>query len=1175
MTFFTRPTSPALDEILGQKFPVLDHGFVRVVDYMGNDGAIVQAARVSYGGGTKTPQEDANLIRYLMRHRHCYAAYMQVLTVQGWKRWDECGPTETFLVPDPATRTYQRETCALETFDVDEKLVTYSNSRMSFAVTPDHRMWFKGKYQSRFSIHHASTMPRWGHFDPLVGYHCPETKNATSSPWFKLLGFYLGDGCHESPSRISFHLRKERKKKFLRSIIEALELETIERMSSTYDDADVIYIKVPPGFFDYVIPNVRSAEKALMPEVIDTLDGPAIRGLWEGLVNSDGHIAEDRYQITYSSTSPELIKLFSALGAMLGYDVHNVFGDDRATAYSINTRTTLEARKGYFDEQTYKGKVYCATTSTGLLAVRGGEDKFGFVCGNTSPFEMCVDGDTRVQTFPCPGAAVKHYTMRELAAAFEAGSAGSWARLTYIRTVNPNTGMVERTRIKRVWKTGVKPCFRVTVGALSRQIIVTDNHPFLCPDGEYRTLADLSVGSEVALNGRPATPTDIREHVISMRSAGKKLDEISRALGIAPSTVCKLARQAGLRVRAERKTGFLKKDIGDHADPRSIARRRVPHGPCMLCGATGRDIHHIDENPHNNDASNLLRLCAKHHRHIHTYGVLKKAVPGAITAIEPVGEREVFDLEVASDNHNFVADGFVVHNCEIKLHVKLPIFVARQWIRHRTACLAADTLLSFDLPARLTRGNRKHYTLTVKEIYDRWQPTINQRSDKQKNPLFKRQRVQQMQLRSINEETNELYATHITNIVQSGVKKVLTVEFSDGSILRATADHKCLTSEGWLPLQEALNKRVRFVGLAKARVPKLERFETFSSEELASEEWRKVSSFPDWYEVSNLGRVRSWTSTRNKTLATPTIKKPTLVEGYPVVSLSVDGKSRVRYTHRLVLEAFVGPRNGDSKQCRHLDGRRNNSRLSNLAWGTAQENANDRMEQLGHQRLASAWVTPKYWKEDGEEPVYDIAVSGPYHNFIAGGVVVHNSVNEVSGRYSVLPEEYYVPERANILPQSKENKQGREEDSDSELCPDCVRQYMEEDATAAFDRYNSYLADGLARELARINLPLSTYTEWYWKIDLHNLFHFLKLRMDSHAQWEIRQYAEEIFKLVKLWVPVAAQAWLDYQYNSVTLSAAQIKLIAAKLAGEPSEPSTFKLSIREVQELEEALKRDE
>ena len=99
----------------------------------------------------------------------------------------------------------------------------------------------------------------------------------------------------------------------------------------------------------------------------------------------------------------------------------------------------------------------------------------------------------------------------------------------------------------------------------------------------------------------------------------------------------------------------------------------------------GADVHHIDQNPHNNDASNLLRLCVKHHRHIHTYGVLKKSVAGTITAIDPVGEREDFDLEVASDNHNFVADGFVVHNCEIKLHVKLPIFVARQWIRHRTA----------------------------------------------------------------------------------------------------------------------------------------------------------------------------------------------------------------------------------------------------------------------------------------------------------------------------------------------------------------------------------------------------------------------------------------------------------------------------------------------------------
>lgn len=194
--------------------------------------------------------------------------------------------------------------------------------------------------------------------------------------------------------------------------------------------------------------------------------------------------------------------------------------------------------------------------------------------------------------------------------------------------------------------------------------------------------------------------------------------------------------------------------------------------------------------------------------------------------------------------------------------------------------------------------------------------------------------------------------------------------------------------------------------------------------------------------------------------------------------------------------------------------------------------------------------------------------------FVARQWIRHRtaSVNEVSGRYSVLSEEYYVPEEENILPQSNINKQGREEGTKTMTSNPEVRELMDRGGTEAFELYNAFLEIGIARELSRIVLPVSTYTEWYWKIDLHNLFHFLKLRMDSHAQWEIRQYAEEIFKLVKRWVPAASQAWLDYQYNSVTLSAAQVKVVAAKLAGEPSEPSASKLSYRELKELQKVLK---
>lgn len=517
----------------------------------------------------------------------------------------------------------------------------------------------------------------------------------------------------------------------------------------------------------------------------------------------------------------------------------------------------------------------------------------------------------------------------------------------------------------------------------------------------------------------------------------------------------------------------------------------------------------------------------------------------------------------------------VFEACEIKLHVKLPIFVARQWIRHRTACLTGDMPLTFDLPAAAGAGRAKRYYLTVKEVFDRFQPTENkQRPDKQRNNYFKRDRVKRMRLRSCDETHETVYHTRIVDVWENGVKPVLEVVFENGSVLKATKDHLCFTDRGWLRLEDALACNAEFASTGKSGGYE-SNSPVLKESELSSEQWRAVVGMEDKYEVSSLGRVRTLINTRNTQLELPRLKRQTVSDaGYAVVSLSNRGVSRVRFVHHLVLEAF-GTVAREGRQACHIDHNRQNNRVTNLTWGDAATNSRARMEDGCDQRLTVVYVAVSSWRNAGEEMTYDIEVDGPYHNFQCGGVFVHNSVNEVSGRYSLLPEEYYVPEEENILPQSNTNKQGREEGAKIMTSNSEVRELMDRGGTKAFELYNAFLEIGIARELSRIVLPVSTYTEWYWKIDLHNLFHFLKLRMDSHAQWEIRQYAEEIFKLVKLWVPVAAQAWLDYQYNSVTLSAAQIKLIAAKLAGEPSEPSTFKLSIREVQELEEALKRDE
>ncbi len=137
--------------------------------------------------------------------------------------------------------------------------------------------------------------------------------------------------------------------------------------------------------------------------------------------------------------------------------------------------------------------------------------------------------------------------------------------------------------------------------------------------------------------------------------------------------------------------------------------------------------------------------------------------------------------------------------------------------------------------------------------------------------------------------------------------------------------------------------------------------------------------------------------------------------------------------------------------------------------------------------------------------------------FVARQWIRHRTanVNELSGRYSIMKDEFYIPSVDSLKLQSIRNKQGRSEENISPELQQKVLDLLLQDQKTTYEHYEEFLNDNIARELARINLPLSLYTEWYWKIDLHNLFHFLHLRMDKHAQYEIRVYAETIGEIVK------------------------------------------------------------
>lgn len=363
--------------------------------------------------------------------------------------------------------------------------------------------------------------------------------------------------------------------------------------------------------------------------------------------------------------------------------------------------------------------------------------------------------------------------------------------------------------------------------------------------------------------------------------------------------------------------------------------------------------------------------------------------------------------------------------CELKFHVRVPMDAWRQWIRHRTACLSGDTVLHFDLPGGIERRGNQLYKLTVKDVFDKFQPTENtQRPDKQGNAYSQRGRVQAMYLRSVDEETGAVRHTKIVDVWESGEKPVYLVTTESGASAKMSADHLCWTSDGWKRLKE-------FVDLGNGE--------------------------PAWY----------------------------------------DAKIHV-----------IGP--GKNTGDRVRDGA--TTGLSCFA------------DQVATVELI------------GTEMTYDIEVEGPWHNFSAGGLVVHNSVNEYSTRYSEAIDARQTTGQNGWRSQAKKNKQGS---------GDFLDEKIGRELTLAEERfhgmatkiYKERLELGVAREQARKDLPLSTFTEAYWKIDLHNLFHFLRLRMDPHAQLEIRTCANIIGEeIVAKLFPLSWEAFVDYRLQSMSLS---------------------------------------
>ncbi|MFQ5747583.1 MAG: FAD-dependent thymidylate synthase [Gemmatimonadota bacterium] len=573
---------------------------------------------------------------------------------------------------------------------------------------------------------------------------------------------------------------------------------------------------------------------------------------------------------------------------------------------------------------------------------------------------------------------------------------------------------------------------------------------------------------------------------------------------------------------------------------------------------------------------------------------------------------------------------------ELKFHCAMPMFVARQWIRHRTACLAGDTEVYFDLPSGIERRGNQLYKVTIEDLWKRFQPTRNRtRSDKQRNQFHRRDRVRSMHLRQVNEATRRIQHTRILNVLRNGKKPVFRVVLADGKTIKATADHRFIFADGWGSLKEKTGLEERggravwrggeyflHVNGLVCEQPALYTDRAWLDHEYNALN-RRVADIADDCDCSP-HTIRKWL---RKHGIQATDGRGAFGPGHVPWNKGKDYILGPRELSAEWLEANRRARSGEASNfwrggltgerselhCHHIvpvwaepSLARERSNLTTLCGACHRRIQGRELEYvatLGGPAVKTEWQEKKRprraWNSltmtrlvriarfeyVGLEETYDLEVEGPYHNFIANGIVTHNSVNEYSGRYSLMPLLFYRPEYEQFALQSASNRQGREEGGVPRALYEKAVQAWERARAEAGETYGWLVGEDVARELARIDLPLSTYTQWYWKIDLHNLLHFLSLRADPHAQWEIRAYAEVMAGMLQRVAPLSYEAWIDYEVCGAHLSRGEMealrRLVAASddgLIARPeargvtaSELAELGLSRREIRELADKL----
>jgi thymidylate synthase (FAD) len=439
------------------------------------------------------------------------------------------------------------------------------------------------------------------------------------------------------------------------------------------------------------------------------------------------------------------------------------------------------------------------------------------------------------------------------------------------------------------------------------------------------------------------------------------------------------------------------------------------------------------------------------------------------------------------------------HNA-FRFHIRCPIFVAREWFRHRIGCLTGDTEITF---VNCNGSTGPHMRRTVDELWSLWTegerdghaPTNAQRDeilrlaaegDSQAGGNGRRDgrwRVRRMRVRVLDESTGEFSSGRIADIIDKGVQPVYRLTLADGKQLTVTENHRLLTTEGWLRMRDA-------VGLTGAG----------RGTEMTKPCLLMTNGVPVYQDR------REGCGARGGKL-----------HAHHAVPVWLD-PSRARDLDNLVSVCEVCHR----RIHRTAETERAFAERFGVSTGVADVAIVPRRKGF---RLTAHPVAVVACEYVGLRQTYDLAIDGPSHNFVANGIVVHNSFNEFSMRYAKATDEFYVPDAGDVRSQVGKPGAYTFEPVEPELAEE-TREALRAVYEQAYATYTDLVDRGVAREVARSVLPVGAYTEFYWTVNARALMNFVSLRAAEAAQREIRRYADAVEGLFAQQMPVTYDAFV-------------------------------------------------